>query len=180
MLPENAPHRIPTAFRTAPFANPQDFVDENGNAIPLDRLTRDQAAAIQDLTVIESLDPKTGKVTGLRYRYKLQDKQKALENLGRHLGLWGPDFSLNTTVVVNQQADKADAAMLEDLMLRIVNDRKRATELPPPLRIVSSNKDTMSPDPAPPSESAPPPVEDKPQSTTEAYFEWSKRPIGPP
>lgn len=106
------------------FANPQDFVDENGNAIPLDRLTRDQAAAICDLTVVESLDPKTGKPTSRRFKYRLHDKRAALETLGKHLGVFAPDTNLNLNVNVNNNDADKDRQELRRIFTRLIDVRK--------------------------------------------------------
>jgi hypothetical protein len=139
------------------------------------QLTRDQAAAIQDLTVIESFDSKTGKLTSRRYRYRLQDKQAALVNLGKHLGLFGPDFSVNTAVVINQQASSLDEAMLERALIGVIEARQAtdhvdivalssppaATDAEPKLRLVPVPDQVVSP-----------PSEDKLQTTTEAFYAW--------
>ena len=114
-------------------------------------------------------------------RIRLHDKRAALVDFWKTLSSLGSRLSVNTTVVVNQQRANTDAATLKDLWLRVIENRKRAAE-PPALRLVS-------PDPAPPVQSVPPPVEAKPQtmgssiktpSTTEAFLEWSKQPLKPP
>ncbi len=66
------------------FSNMMDYIKTNaeGDAfIDLSALTRDQTAAIQEITVEE-----TGKVT--RTKLKLADKREPLELLGRHLRLF--------------------------------------------------------------------------------------------
>ncbi len=66
------------------FSNMMDYIKTNaeGDAfIDLSALTRDQTAAIQEITVEE-----TGKVT--RTKLKLADKREPLELLARHLRLF--------------------------------------------------------------------------------------------
>jgi phage terminase small subunit len=66
------------------FSNMMNYVKVNAEgdaSIDLSALTRDQTAAIQEITVEE-----TGKVT--RTKLKLADKLEALELLGRHLKLF--------------------------------------------------------------------------------------------
>lgn len=67
------------------FANVQDFVDESGALKNPLELSRDDAAAIQELTQ-ESIG--NGEEVVLRRKYKLSDKKGNLELLGRHLKLF--------------------------------------------------------------------------------------------
>lgn len=75
------------------FSNMLDFmeIDENGKPVGLNlsNITRDQAAAIQEITE----DTTGGSGDGerrliLRTKFKLADKKAALELLGRHLGMF--------------------------------------------------------------------------------------------
>lgn len=74
------------------FANMQDYmrVTPKGDPfIDLSALTRDQAAAIGEVTVE---DYKDGRGKGARdvrrVKFKLNDKKSALDSLGRHLGIF--------------------------------------------------------------------------------------------
>ena len=81
------------------FANMLDYITINGDglaAIDLGRLTREQAAAITELTTEDTYD-KEGNLTR-RNKIKLADKRAALVDIGRHLGMFkekleisGPD-----------------------------------------------------------------------------------------
>jgi phage terminase small subunit len=156
------------------FANTQSFVGDDGQPLALDQLTRDQAAAIQDLTVIESFDSKTGKVSSRRYKYRLHDKRAALVDLGRHLGLFGPDLNINNAVVINQDHRPPDAEMLERIIKGIVANRVNDSK--------GQNIDHVE------TKSLPPPVtanvvsldDKRALSTTEAFLDWSKQPMKPP
>lgn len=76
------------------FANMLDYVivRKDGMAyVDLSRLTRDQAAAIQEVTVdvlaVEE-EPGGDKVPVKRVKFKLSDKTRALELIGKHLGMF--------------------------------------------------------------------------------------------
>lgn len=86
------------------FSNMEDFmeVDDGGRTARLDlsALTREQAAAIKELTVEETLmaGQEESGVIKRTSKLKLADKQAALTALGKHLGLFptkvehsGPD-----------------------------------------------------------------------------------------
>jgi phage terminase small subunit len=74
------------------FANMQDYLSIDANGDPhLDyaRITRDQASAIQEITIDEYKEGRGPKAKPVkRIRIKLAEKRPALEALGRHLGLW--------------------------------------------------------------------------------------------
>ena len=190
------------------FSNPSDFVGDDDQPLALHQLTRDQAAAVQTVDVIEQYDGK-GRVSSRRFKYRLHDKRAALETLGKHLGLFGPDFSVNTTVVVNQQADadkdreelkriftrlidvrKADeaAGIFRDSTGNVITDPERlkieqdiyALKMGPPASERPPPLRLVSPPVEDkPRETPSPPVEDKPLSTTEAYLAWINKPRNP-
>jgi phage terminase small subunit len=140
------------------FANMQDYLDENGQPLTLQQLTRDEAAAIKDLTVTESFDDKTGKLTRTHYRCKLQDKRAALVDLGKHLGLFRPDCSIdvvNNNVDVNVSRKSGEEALQKILGPFMQDVRAReaaeATEVEQPMDklpiVVSGGDDTAPPPP---------------------------------
>ena len=76
------------------FSNMADYITvENGEArIDLSRLTVDQAAAIQEITVEETGEGKGEERKAVtRTKLKLANKREALELLGRHLKLFEQD-----------------------------------------------------------------------------------------
>jgi phage terminase small subunit len=88
--------RIVQEYAKLAFSNMLDYVtvDHNGGAfVDLSKLTRDQAAAIQEVTV-EHLPARSvegegeSKVPVLKTRIKISDKKTALDSLGKHLGMF--------------------------------------------------------------------------------------------
>lgn len=83
--------RVVAELSAIAFANMADYIRvEDGLAtVDLDRLTREQAAAIGELRTEET---RTGRGDAARdvvkVTFKLHDKMSALEKLGRHLGLF--------------------------------------------------------------------------------------------
>ena len=74
------------------FANMQDYMTSNKEGLPLldfGALTRDQAAALQEVTVDSYVDASgEDKRTVKRVKFKLADKRAALVDIGRHLGMF--------------------------------------------------------------------------------------------
>ena len=81
------------------LANMQDFltVGPDGETRFIDpaRLSRDQAAALQEVTFEEFTDHRK---TKRRVRFKLADKRAALVDIGRHLGLFVDPSLVNVNV----------------------------------------------------------------------------------
>jgi len=67
------------------FANFRDYWPKEGETLDLHRLDRDRTAAIEELTVVETV---RGDVLHRRTRLKMHDKLAALTNLARHLGMF--------------------------------------------------------------------------------------------
>lgn len=66
------------------FHNITDLYDEHGNAKPIHTLTRAQAACITSVETIT--DPTSGEIVA--HRYKLADKAKFFDMLGKYLAAW--------------------------------------------------------------------------------------------
>jgi phage terminase small subunit len=78
------------------FANMLDYISRAGTEayVDLSKLTREQAAAIQEITSETYVDGYEGvgqdktPIVVKRTKFKLSDKRGALELLGKHLKLW--------------------------------------------------------------------------------------------
>ena len=101
--------RIVTELEKLGFSNMLDFVriDDDGQPqLDFSRLTREQAAAIAEITTDETTNPRTGEVTR-RTRFKLLDKKAALDTLGKYLGMFidRKDIRLGGVMFHINQAD---------------------------------------------------------------------------
>jgi phage terminase small subunit len=112
------------------LANMQDYVtvgpDGETRFIDPARLSRDQGAALQEMTIEEFTDH--GK-TKRRVRYKLADKRAALVDIGRHLGLF-LDPSLVNVNVGNYFSEKAPS--MEEWKAEIEAQAEATNLLPQP------------------------------------------------
>ena len=73
------------------FANMADYmtVDDQGDpTLDFGRLTRDQAAALTEVTVESFRDGRTDSRQVRRVKFKLGDKRAALVDLGKHFGMF--------------------------------------------------------------------------------------------
>jgi phage terminase small subunit len=116
------------------LANMQDYVTvgQDGETRFIDpaRLSRDQAAALQEMTIEEFTDH--GK-TRRRVRYRLADKRAALVDIGRHLGLF-VDPSLVNVNVGNFFSEKP--LSMEEWQREIEAQAEATSLLPPALQTV--------------------------------------------
>ena len=67
------------------FANVLDFFSEEGQALPIEAIPRDVAAAVKELDFSRTEE---GEKVSQSLRLKLHDKKVALEQLGKRTGMW--------------------------------------------------------------------------------------------
>lgn len=96
---------VVSELRALGFSNMRDYVDEDGALRPLHELTREQSAAISELTVTDVVVVRgeQSTVVSRKTKLKLAAKREPLVDLGKHLGLWngeGPETS-HVTFIVN-------------------------------------------------------------------------------
>jgi len=99
-------------------ANIADYMRPGADGAPvlrLDDITREQAYALDTVTVEEFKDGRSDKREVRRTKFSLLDKTKALELLGRRFKLWSPDAApadpretLTLLKVMMREIDKAD------------------------------------------------------------------------
>ncbi len=71
------------------FFDIRKMFDKNGKPLDISELDADTAAALVGLDVQDIADP-DGDYVGYVKKYKMADKVKALELLGKHFGTWEP------------------------------------------------------------------------------------------
>ena len=91
--------KVLTELSKRAFSNFLDYVriTKDGDAvIDLSKLTRDQAAAIHEITVFEYMEGKGKSARRVnRTKFKLADKDRSLELLGKHLKLFTERVEVN-------------------------------------------------------------------------------------
>lgn len=78
------------------FVNPQNLIDTKDASVRPDA-TEDDLACIQSVKV-KAMDGEKG--SSIEREVKLNDKMKALELLGKHLGMWNDKIDVNVAVPV--------------------------------------------------------------------------------
>lgn len=82
------------------FFDVRKMFDKNGKPLDISQLDDDTAAALVGLDVQDVTDS-DGNFTGYIKKYKMADKIKALELLGKHLGAWDKQESRENGVLVD-------------------------------------------------------------------------------
>lgn len=90
------------------FANMADYITTTptGIYVSLDKMTRDQAAAVSEITVEEYMEGRGDLAREVkRTKFKLSDKRAALCDIGKHLGMFrenpgGEEAPMPTKVVI--------------------------------------------------------------------------------
>jgi len=70
------------------FFDPRRLFRDDGSPIPIHELSEDVAASIAGLDVVET--EVNGAITNRTYKFKLEDKSKALDALAKYTGVTGP------------------------------------------------------------------------------------------
>lgn len=79
------------------FFDIRKLFDSDGKPLDISKLDDDTAAALVGLDVQDVVDS-DGNYVGFVKKYKMADKIKALELLGKHLGAWEPQDKQQTEV----------------------------------------------------------------------------------
>jgi phage terminase small subunit len=113
------PERIARELALIGFANMQDFVSVNNGALVMDvtTLTRDQAAALKEVTVEEFTDGQSREFR--RVKIKLADKLNALMLLAKFLGMFTEKYQRdNRQTLVGVLLDEIDGGGRRDFRFR--------------------------------------------------------------
>lgn len=121
--------KVVREFAALGFSNMLDYIRIGADGEPsidLSNITREQAAAIQEVVVEDFVDGRGENARDVRrVRFKLADKKGALDSLAKHLGM----FIERHEVVVGTAAE---------LERRFEEARRRAVAAHTPLRLVSN------------------------------------------
>jgi len=78
--------RVVSELARIAFANMRDYWPKKGETVDLHKLDQDRTAAVEEIVIDESVD--SSGVLHRRIHLKLRDKQRALDSLARHLGMF--------------------------------------------------------------------------------------------
>lgn len=91
--------RVIKEFARIALSDLSELYDEDGNIKDIQDIPEDLRRAIAGVEHVAEFD-KGGKITGFTKKIKLWDKTKALENLGKHLGLFEKDNAQKRSLTV--------------------------------------------------------------------------------
>jgi phage terminase small subunit len=105
------------------FANALDYLDQDGEVLPFDRMSRAMGAAIKTIKIRSKMEGEGDEAQLVRsVELVLHDKMKALEQIGRHLRMFG-----------DQQEGQAQGSTgLGERLAAAAARIKAAKALPPP------------------------------------------------
>ena len=88
------------------FVDPRRLFDEDGRPMDITNLDPDTAAALASVDILEEFDydGETRTLVGYTKKYKWSDKLRALEMLGKHLGMFTDKVQMSGSL--NTGADK--------------------------------------------------------------------------
>jgi len=81
------PDRVLEELSASAFLDPKDIFDEDGDLLPVRRMPKVTRRAIKKIRIRKHFDKKTGEQIGEDIDVEFNDKLRANEILGRHLGI---------------------------------------------------------------------------------------------
>lgn len=137
---EITPERIARELALMGFANMDDYMTTNNAGDPVldfSRLSRDQAAALQEVTVdtyMEGAGKDARRVK--KVKFKLADKRAALVDLGKYVGMFNEDKpppqggdTFNTIVVMQDQMGELLKKVAGDKSLGAITMKRLAEKV---------------------------------------------------
>lgn len=88
--------RVLKEYARLGFLDPREFYDEEGDLIPVHKLSADVAAALSGMNV-QTIYTKDGDMMGDLKKIRFADKTKALDSVARHLGMFEKDNHFKLT-----------------------------------------------------------------------------------
>lgn len=147
--------KVQTELAAMGFANVIDYfnIADDGSVMPkqLNELTRNQAAAIQEVEVIPYDDPKTGTTRMVIGKIKLADKRANLVDLGKSLGMFNrPELEdkRESALLLEQVPTKAleDAeALLLDAVAKAKDLKANNEAIPGECKVLSESVESEDP-----------------------------------
>lgn len=124
-------------LRRLAFANMLDYItihQDGSVVVDLSKVNRDRGAAIQDVTVDECVEGRGKEARAVkRTRFKLSDKARSLELLGRHLAMFTDNLKLNGELALRELSDEdLNTQLLEATRHLLADPTSRATLLNDP------------------------------------------------
>jgi phage terminase small subunit len=108
------PERVIEELAKLGFANMQDFLKVTSDGDPhfdLSELTREQAAALAEVTVEDFKDGRGEDARDVRrIKFKLADKRSALVDIGKHMGMFKDRTDVNLTITHESALEQLDDA----------------------------------------------------------------------
>lgn len=123
------PDRVLEELSASAFVDPKDVFDEDGDLLPVRRMPKVTRRAIKKIRIRKHFDKKTGEQIGEDIDVEFNDKLRANEILGRHLGILK-----ETPVQINQQnvfaaiVERAQGTSLIPTMSRDDDDSANAID----------------------------------------------------
>ena len=111
------------------FSNMLDYMTktDSGDLVPdFSALTRDQAAAISEITVETYTEGRGEDAEEVkRVKFKLGDKRAALVDMGRHLGMFKDKIEHSGKIEISDISDDALDKRIQELESRVMQNDKR-------------------------------------------------------
>lgn len=127
--------RIVAELAKIGFANMQDYMRVGSGGEPtldFSNLTRDQAAALGEVTVETFIDGGGDDARAVRrVKFKLHDKRAALVDLGKHLGMFVERQAITVSVLDGMTQDelaRIRQILADELAQRIAGGRREETQ----------------------------------------------------
>ncbi|MGJ0533088.1 MAG: terminase small subunit [Methylocystis sp.] len=123
------PDRVLEELAASAFVDPKDVFDENDDLLPVRRMPKVTRRAIKKIRIREHYDKKTGEPIGRDVDIEFNDKLRANEILGRHLGILKEQpIQVNQQNVFAAIVERAQGTALQPISQRDDDDSANTIE----------------------------------------------------